>query len=157
MQITLIAIGKTKDKHLIALITDYVQRINRYSKFIIKELPDIKNAASLNTESLLKKEAELLLKNISPNDSVVLLDSTGKQNTSDTFAKFIAQKQVGNTNSLVFIIGGAYGFHKSIYNAFPEKCSLATLTFTHQMVRLIFCEQLYRAFTIINNEPYHHT
>ncbi|MBP9549233.1 MAG: 23S rRNA (pseudouridine(1915)-N(3))-methyltransferase RlmH, partial [Chitinophagales bacterium] len=109
------------------------------------------------TESLLKKEAELILKNISPNDSVVLLDSTGKQNTSDTFAKFIAQKQVGNTNSLVFIIGGAYGFHKSIYNAFPEKCSLATLTFTHQMVRLIFCEQLYRAFTIINNEPYHHT
>ena len=91
MQITLIAIGKTKDKYLTALITDYFQRINRYSKFIIKELPDIKNAASLNTEALLKKEADLLLKNISSNDSIVLLDSIGKQFTSDTFAKFIIQ------------------------------------------------------------------
>lgn len=156
MQMTLLAIGKTKNQHLIALITGYARRINRYSKFMIVELPDIKNAASMDAESLLKKEAELLLKHIGPNDSVVLLDSGGRQYNSEAFAKFIAQKQVANTQHLVFTVGGAYGFHSSLYTLFSEQCSLAPLTFTHQLVRLIFCEQLYRAFTIIHNEPYHH-
>ena len=156
MQIKLISIGKTKDKHLVSLIADYTERINRYGKFENLELPDIRFMANQPKEVLMEKEADLLMKHFGPTDKIILLDAGGKQYTSEAFAGFIDQQQINSTRNLVFVIGGAFGFHVKLQNKVSEKCSLSKLTFTHQMVRLIFCEQLYRAYTILNNEPYHH-
>lgn len=156
MQITLLSIGKTSDKNLEALIQMYSKRVNRYNTFTCKELPDVKNAASLGKETLMEKEAELIKKQISSSDTVLLMDADGKNFTSETFAGYLNRQLISSTKHLVFVIGGSYGFHSSLYTYFPERISLSSLTFTHQMVRLIFCEQLYRAFTILNNEPYHH-
>lgn len=156
MKITLLSIGKTTDKYLVHLIDSYLFRIQKYVVFQNLELPDIKNAAALSTKEIMEKESYIILNRIDSADTVILLDPNGKMRSSENFAKFLNQKQVSNTKHLVFIVGGAYGLHSTLLKKFPDTFSLSPMTFTHQMVRLIFCEQLYRAFTILNNEPYHH-
>ncbi|MFN3939906.1 MAG: 23S rRNA (pseudouridine(1915)-N(3))-methyltransferase RlmH [Chitinophagales bacterium] len=156
MKITLLSVGKTADKHLAYMIDVYTARIKKYTAFYSKELTEIKNAGALSRKETQEKESAIISAYIAPADTVVLLDEKGKTYTSVSFATFIMQKQVSSTKHLIFVVGGAYGFDSAFKKKYPESLSLSTMTFTHQMVRLIFCEQLYRAFTILNNEPYHH-
>ncbi len=156
MKIKLISIGKTDHKALDLLIQNYVTRLKRYIKFDFEIIPDIKNRKNLNFEQQKEQEGTLLIKNISPSDFVVLLDENGTGYTSLNFSKYVSKKMLSGTKQLVFIIGGPYGFSKSVYQRANQKMSLSSMTFSHQMVRLFFVEQLYRAFTILKNEPYHH-
>lgn len=156
MTIKLIGIGKTDDKELNSLIQKYVKRLAHYIKFEFVLIPDIKNRKNLNIQQQKVKEGELLLKNIRQSDYVILLDEIGQQRNSMGFSKFLTKKMLSGTKQLVFVIGGPYGFSESIYHRANEKMSLSKMTFSHQMVRLFFVEQLYRAFSIIKNEPYHH-
>ncbi len=153
MQITFLSIGKTTDKNIADNCAVYTKRIKNYINLVWKETSDIK---SLPPNEMKMREGELIKKYIEKGDYVILLDETGKQFTSKDFAGFIHQKQLENKKNLVFVLGGAYGFSKEIYEISNEMISLSQMTFPHQMVRLIFLEQLYRAFTIIKNEPYHH-
>lgn len=156
MRIELIAIGKTSQPYLIEGISEYVTRIKHYLPFDVTIIPDIKNTRNLTTEQQKDREGEAILKALQPGDYVVLLDEHGKEYTSLSFASFIEQKKQTVARRLVFVIGGPYGFSKAVYDYCREKISLSKMTFSHQMVRLFFVEQLYRAMTILNNEPYHH-
>ena len=156
MKITLIAIGKTEDKYLIEGIDKYLNRLKHYINFNIVIIPDVKNTKNLSEAQQKAKEAELLLKQLNNSDVVVLLDEKGKKFTSVQFSQYINKQMVGSVQNLVFIIGGPYGFDESIYKRSNSSISLSDMTFSHQMVRLFFVEQLYRAFTILKNEPYHH-
>ena len=153
MKFTLLVVGKTVEKHYIAAINDYTQRIKHYIPFDIEVIPELKNTKSLSEEQQKEKEGELILKALQPGDVPVLLDEHGKEFRSMEFATWIERKSV---KRLVFIIGGPYGFSPAVYGAAQEKISLSKMTFSHQMIRLIFTEQLYRAMSILNNSPYHH-
>lgn len=156
MKITLLTVGKTEDKYLVEGIEKYVKRLKHYVKFEIKDLPELKNTKNLSEEQQKTKEAELLLKNFSNTDFVVLLDEKGSSYTSVQFADFLNKKMISATQHIIFVIGGPYGFDQSVYQRANDKISLSKMTFSHQMVRLFFTEQIYRAFTILRGEPYHH-
>lgn len=155
MKTELILVGKTVNKHFVAGIKDYTERIGHYMPFEIKVIPEIKNTKSLSEQQQKDKEGELILKMIQPSDTVVLMDEHGTEFRSIEFAKWLQKKQ-NTSRRLVFIIGGPYGFAQPVYDRANELISLSKMTFSHQMVRLIFTEQIYRACTIIKGEPYHH-
>lgn len=156
MNIKLIQIGKTKQQELEALISLYTDRLNHLVKFEIVTIQDIKNTRNLNEHQQKEKEAELILKQIHTSDCVVLLDEKGKHYTSNNFADFFQQKMNSGIKTLVFVIGGPYGFSEKIYQTAKQKVALSSMTFTHEMIRLLFVEQVYRAYAILNNLPYHH-
>ncbi len=156
MNIKLLAIGKTDSTALQSLIQDYEKRLGFYVRFSIEIIPDIRNAGKLSETQQKEKEGELILKKLQPTDNLVLLDENGKQHTSVGFSEFLQKKMNSGIRQLVFVIGGPYGFSDAVYQKAQGKLSLSAMTFSHQMVRLFFTEQLYRAFTILNNEPYHH-
>lgn len=155
MKTILILIGKTNNKHFQAGIDDYISRISHYMPFSLVTIPDIKNTKSLTEAQQKEKEGELILKQLSPSDTLVLLDEHGKELRSIELAAWLEKKQV-STNRLMLCIGGPYGFSKAVYDRADEMLSLSKMTFSHQMVRLILTEQIYRACTIIKGEPYHH-
>ena len=155
MKTILILVGKTTDKHFAAGINDYASRISHYMPFEIITIPELKNTKSLSEQQQKTMEGELIMKQLQPSDTVVLLDEHGKEMRSMEYASWL-QRTANNARRLVFIIGGPYGFSPSVYERANDKISLSRMTFSHQMVRLIFTEQLYRACTIIKNEPYHH-
>lgn len=156
MKISLMQVGGTVDKYLKSGVDEYVKRLSHYTKFTIVEISDLKNASKLSREELKKKEGQEILKKINPEDIVILLDERGKLYSSEEFASFIQAKMNQSTKSLIFVIGGAFGFSEDVYNRANGKISLSKMTFSHRMIRLLFTEQLYRAFTILRNEPYHH-
>lgn len=156
MKITLLTIGKTEDKYLNEGIDIYLKRLKHYVTFRILELPELKNTKSLSQEQQKIRESELIFKNIQSTDYVVLLDENGKEFSSRGFSVFLNKKMVGGLQHLVFIVGGPYGFSDEVYSRSNDKISLSQMTFSHQMIRLLFSEQLYRAFTILKGEPYHH-
>ncbi|MBO1884217.1 23S rRNA (pseudouridine(1915)-N(3))-methyltransferase RlmH [Capnocytophaga sp. Marseille-Q4570] len=156
MNIKLIAIGKTDSAALQQLISTYEKRLVRYINFELQLLPDIKNSKSLTEELQKIKEGELILSNVESSHYLILLDERGKEYTSVTFADELQKKMNTSIKQLTFVIGGPYGFSQEVYNRANGKLSLSKLTFSHQMIRLFFIEQLYRAFTILRNEPYHH-
>jgi len=156
MKILLLVIGKTDEDYLITGIKKYVGRIGHYASFEMKELPDPRNRKTLSEDQQKKAESFLLLQQLQPGDQVVLLDENGKQFTSVEFAESLEKQMASGAKRLVFIIGGPYGFAQEVYDRANAKMSLSPMTFSHQMVRLIFVEQLYRAFTILKGEPYHH-
>ncbi len=156
MKISLICMGKTSFPFLREGIDLYVKRLERYINFEIIEIPD-KKIGGKDAPSVIKKEGELLLSRLSPSDFLVLLDERGKQHSSEEMAKFIESKTSLPVKHLVFVVGGAFGFAENIYKRANGTLSLSRLTFSHQLVRLIFMEQLYRAFTILKGEPYHHS
>lgn len=155
MKTELILVGKTVNKHFIAGINDYVERIGHYMPFAITIIPELKNTKSLSEEQQKEREGEQILQKIQSSDTVVLLDEHGKEFRSIEFADWINKKQ-NIARRLVFVIGGPYGFSDAVYKRANELISLSKMTFSHQMVRMIFTEQLYRACTIIKGEPYHH-
>lgn len=155
MKTNLILIGKTDNKHLQAGIEDYTNRISHYMPFTITVIPDIKNTKSLTMQQQREREGDLILKSLQSSDTVVLLDEKGKEMRSVEFASWIEKKQQ-TAHRLVLCIGGPYGFSQAVYDRANEKISLSKMTFSHQMVRLILTEQIYRACTIIKGEPYHH-
>jgi len=156
MTIKLIAIGKTDNKELQALINDYIKRLGFYVKFSFDIIPDIKNSKNLSEDQQKRKEGELILKSLNPTDVLILLDENGKQIDSVEFSSYIQKHMNSGIKQLVFVIGGPYGFSEDIYSKANGKISLSKMTFSHQMIRLFFIEQLYRGFTILRNEPYHH-
>ncbi len=156
MKITLLVIGKTDAAYVRAGIEEYEKRLVRYVPYEMKILPDIKNSKNMSEGVQKEKEGELLLGQIAPSDYVVLLDEKGKEYDSVGFSEFVAQKMLSGVKALVFVIGGPYGFSEAVYKRCNEKISLSKMTFSHQMVRMIFAEQLYRAMTIMKGEPYHH-
>ena len=145
---TLLVVGRTVEQHFITAINDYIQRTRRYLSFDMEVIPELKNTKSLS--------ADVQLKALQPGDVVVLLDEGGKEMRSIEFADYMKRKMNTVNKRLVFIIGGPYGFSPKVYEAAHEKLSLSRMTFSHQMIRLIFVEQLYRAMTILNGGPYHH-
>ena len=155
MKTVLIQVGKTVNKHFIACINDYVERISHYMPFEVVTIPELKNTKKLSEEQQKEAEGELILKQLQPSDTVVLLDEHGREYRSVEFARWLEQKQQ-TARRLVFIIGGPYGFSQAVYQRANEQLSLSKMTFSHQMIRLTFTEQLYRACTIIKGEPYHH-
>ena len=155
MKTVLIIVGKTVNKHFVAGIDDYAERISHYMPFEIVTIPELRNTKNLSEEQQKSAEGDLILRQIQPSDSVVLLDEHGKEYRSVDYARWLSQKQQ-SARRLVFVIGGPYGFSEAVYARANEKISLSKMTFSHQMVRLIFTEQLYRACTIIKGEPYHH-
>lgn len=155
MKTILILVGKTVNKHFAAGINDYTERIGHYMPFDIITIPELKNTKNLTEQQQKQMEGDLIAKQLQPSDTVVLLDEHGSEFRSVEFARWIEQKR-NTSRRLVFIIGGPYGFSDRIYDRANEKISLSKMTFSHQMVRLIFTEQIYRACTIINGEPYHH-
>lgn len=156
MTIDLILVGKTDSEQVSALVDMYLKRINRYLKFSIVAIPDIKGAKNMPEETLKREEGSAILRNVSPGDYVVLLDDKGSQFTSPEFAGWLQKRMNSGVKRLVFVVGGAYGFSQQVKERAGESVSLSKMTFSHQIVRAIFSEQLYRAFTILNNEPYHH-
>lgn len=156
MQIKLITIGKTDNKQLQQLIEEYQKRLKHYIKFDFEIIPDIKNAKNLSEAQQKQKEGELILSKINTSDVMVLLDENGKQMDSISFASYLQKYMNSGIKRLVFVIGGPYGFSQEVYSKSQGKLSLSKMTFSHQMVRLFFIEQLYRGFTILRNEPYHH-
>lgn len=155
MKTILILVGKTVNKHFVAGINDYVERINHYMPFETVTIPELKNTKNLTEEQQKTAEGELILRQVQPSDTVVLMDEHGKELRSIEMAKWLEQKR-NTARRLVFVIGGPYGFSADVYNRANEKLSLSKMTFSHQMVRLVFTEQVYRACTIIRGEPYHH-
>ena len=155
MKTVLILVGKTVNKHFIAGIDDYAGRISHYMPFEIVTIPELRNTKNLSEEQQKKAEGDLIINQIQPSDTIVLLDEHGKEFRSIEYAQWLQQKQQ-TARRLVFVIGGPYGFSDDVYKRANEKISLSKMTFSHQMVRLIFTEQLYRACTIIKGEPYHH-
>jgi 23S rRNA (pseudouridine1915-N3)-methyltransferase len=156
MKISLLTVGKTDIDWVRKGLETYSSRLVHYVPFSICEIPELKNTSSLTKVQIKDKEGELLLKNIKPADRVILLDEHGKEFRSVEFAEEIRRMMLGGGKDIVFIIGGAYGFSEAVYDRCDGKISLSKMTFSHQMVRVIFTEQLYRAFTIIKGEPYHH-
>jgi 23S rRNA (pseudouridine1915-N3)-methyltransferase len=156
MNIKLIAIGKTDNKNLQILIDDYAKRLSFYIKFELEIIADIKNAKNLSESQQKEKEGELILSKITPTDQLILLDENGKHFTSIEFSAELQKKMNSGIKTLVFAIGGPYGFSESVFSKAVGKISLSKMTFSHQMVRLFFIEQMYRGFTILKGEPYHH-
>ena len=156
MKFALLVVGRTVEKHYITAINDYVERIKHYTPFDMEVIPELKNTKSLSMEQQKEKEGELILKALQPGDVVVLLDEHGKEFRSIEFAEWAEKKMHTVNKRLVFIIGGPYGLSKDVYAAAQEKISLSKMTFSHQMIRLIFVEQLYRAMNILAGGPYHH-
>ncbi|OIQ22876.1 23S rRNA (pseudouridine(1915)-N(3))-methyltransferase RlmH [Lacinutrix sp. MedPE-SW] len=156
MTIKLIAIGKTDSKQLQALIDEYKKRLGFYIKFKLEIIPDIKNTKNLSEAQQKQKEGELILSKISTTDALILLDENGKQFDSVGFSNYLQKHMNSGIKQLVFVIGGPYGFSEDVYAKAKGKVSLSKMTFSHQMVRLFIIEQLYRGFTILKNEPYHH-
>lgn len=155
MKTELILVGRTADKRFEAGISDYAERISHYMPFAITTIPELKNTKNLSEEQQKSAEGEKILKLLQPSDTLVLLDEHGKELRSIEFAKWLTQRQ-STSRRLVFVIGGPYGFSPAVYERANDKLSLSKMTFSHQMVRLIFTEQIYRACTIIKGEPYHH-
>lgn len=155
MKTILIQVGKTVNKHFVATIGDYVERIGHYMPFEVVTIPELKNTKHLTEEQQKQAEGEQILKLLQPADTVVLLDEHGREYRSIEFARWLEQKQQ-SARRLVFIIGGPYGFSAAVYARANELLSLSKMTFSHQMIRLTFTEQIYRACTIIKGEPYHH-
>lgn len=156
MKIKFLLIGKTDSDILGKGINDYVNRLKHYIPFEMAIIPDLKNTKSLSEDQQKHKEGELILNFIKSGDFVVLLDEKGKEYTSIDFSGFIEKQMISGLKNLIFIVGGPYGFSDEVYKKCNSKISLSRMTFSHQMVRLIFTEQLYRAMTIIKGEPYHH-
>lgn len=156
MTIKLLSIGKTDSKQLQQLIVGYENRLKHYVKFEFEIIPDVKNAKNLSEAQQKEKEGDLILKRLSNTDVLILLDENGKQHSSIDFANFLQKKMNAGIKQLVFVIGGPYGFGNQVLQKAREKVSLSKMTFSHQMVRLFVVEQIYRGFTILRNEPYHH-
>lgn len=156
MKITLLTVGKTDKDWVRQGLDIYVSRLKHYIPFSIVEIPELKNVSALSKEQIKSKEGDLILKAIRPNDDVILLDERGKEYTSIELARIIQDKISYEGRDIIFIIGGAYGFSDAVYQRANSKLSLSKMTFSHQMVRAIFVEQIYRAFTIMRGEPYHH-
>ncbi|MDD1524333.1 23S rRNA (pseudouridine(1915)-N(3))-methyltransferase RlmH [Riemerella anatipestifer] len=155
MQFKLICIGKTDQKEIRNLISYYHKRLPKYYNFDIVELPDIKNAKNLTPEVIKKEEAKLFFNHIESTDTIILLDEKGKQFTSRAFSEQIHHYMNASIKRVCFLIGGAYGFSEEIYQRANDKLSLSKMTFTHQMIRLFFVEQIYRADQILQGKPYH--
>ena len=156
MKITLLVIGKTDAAYLYEGISEYSKRLNHYVNFNIEVIPDIKKRKNLSIEQQKNTEGELILKKNQPGKEFHLFDEKGKQFTSRDFALFLEKKMASGLKELVLIVGGPYGFSSKVYDTATSKISLSKLTFSHQMVRLMCVEQIYRAFTILKGEPYHH-
>lgn len=156
MDITLLVIGRTTQPQLDALIAEYTNRVKRYTPFEIKVIPDPRNVKSLTAEQRKQAEGKLILSELQPSDFVMLLDEHGKQYRSVAFAEMISKRMASGLKRLVFCVGGPYGFAPEVYERANAKISLSEMTFPHEMVRLFFVEQLYRAMTIRRGEPYHH-
>lgn len=156
MTITLILVGKTDNKHLEALISDYRKRLSFFVKLEVTIIPDLKKRKNMETELQKEKEGQLILSKISNSDFVVLLDENGMEHTSIKFASWLQKRMNTGLKNLVFVIGGPYGFSPEVYARGNENMSLSKMTFSHQMIRLFFTEQLYRGFSILKNLPYHH-
>jgi len=156
MTIKLLAIGKTDNKELQILIDDYQKRLGFYIKFEFEIIPDIKNSKNLTEDQQKEKEGELILSKLNATDVLILLDEKGKQMDSISFSNYLQKHMNSGIKQLVFVIGGPYGFSPEVFEKAQGKLSLSKMTFSHQMVRLFVIEQLYRAFTILRNEPYHH-
>jgi len=155
MKIKLLQIGKTEDKYLKEGIAIYEQRLKHYAQFVVEEIPALKNAKNLSQEEQKKKEGELIVSKLSKSDFVILMDEKGKEFNSPKFAQYL-QKRMNSGLDIIFIIGGPFGFSDEIYARANDKIALSQLTLTHQMVRLFFTEQIYRGFTILKGEKYHH-
>lgn len=156
MAIKLVMVGKTVEQYLKTGIELYKDRIEHYCRFSIVEIPELKNAKAMSRDQIKIKEGNLILKAVSPSDLVILLDEKGKTCTSVSWAQDLEQKMSHISRDMVFVIGGSYGFSQDVYSRANQLLSLSSMTFSHQLVRVIFLEQLYRAFTIIKGEPYHH-
>lgn len=156
MNIRLLLVGKTEEQYLKQGIDDYRGRMTHYCKFSIVEIPELKNVKALTREQIKEKEGELILKNVAPSDDLILLDERGKMFTSVEWAREMEKKFLYSSRDITFVIGGSYGFSEAVYNRADGKISLSKMTFSHQLCRVIFLEQLYRMFTIIKGEPYHH-
>ena len=156
MKITLLTVGKTDKEWVRQGMDIYVSRLKHYVPFSVVEIPELRNVSALTKDQIKTREGELILKNIRPTDDVILLDERGKEYTSVELAKVIQDKMSYTGKDMVYVIGGAYGFSEAVYQRANSKISLSRMTFSHQMVRAIFVEQIYRAFTIMKGEPYHH-
>jgi 23S rRNA (pseudouridine1915-N3)-methyltransferase len=156
MKITLLTVGKTDVKWVKEGLETYVSRLKHYIPFAVTEIPELKNVSALGREQIKEKEGELILRQLKPQDEVLLLDEHGKEYRSVEFAKFLEDRISRSGKDIVFVIGGAYGFSQEVRSRADGSLSLSRMTFSHQMVRTVFAEQLYRAFTILKGEPYHH-
>ncbi len=156
MKIKLLVVGKTDHKGMQAMISEYEKRLGHYVKFELEVIPALKATKNMSVSEQQDKEGDTILSRISSPDMVILLDEKGDQHTSTDFAKYLQKLMNAGTRQLVFVVGGPYGFSNAVYSRAQHKISLSLMTFSHQMVRLFFVEQLYRGFTILRNEPYHH-
>ena len=156
MKTVLLVVGKTVEQHYVAAIADYVERVKHYIPFDMEVIPELKNTKSLSMEQQKEREGSLIIKSLQPGDVVVLLDEKGKEFRSVEFASWMEGKLNTVSRRLVFVVGGPYGISKSVYALANDKISLSKMTFSHQMIRLIFVEQLYRAMNILHGGPYHH-
>lgn len=156
MKVHFIVIGKTTDTYILPGLNDYNNRLKRYCNYTYEELPGVKLGKNTSIDVLKKKEGEMIMAKLNPSDFLVTLDEKGKQFSSEGFGEYLASHQMRGTKTLVFLVGGAYGFSPELYERADAKMALSLMTFTHQMVRLIFSEQLYRSFTIVKGEKYHH-
>lgn len=156
MKIVVIETGKTKVPEVDSLSETYFKRVNRFTSFQRITVPDLRNTKNKSEDEICREEAALIQKELQPGDHIILLDEKGKSFTSLKFAAHLQKIMNAGPKRLVFVIGGAYGFDSSIYNISNEKIALSAMTFSHQIIRAIFAEQLYRAFSILNNQPYHH-
>ena len=156
MKTTLLVVGRTVEQHYITAINDYIQRTKRFITFDMEVIPELKNTKNISMELQKEKEGELICKAFQPGDVIVLLDEHGKEMRSLEFAEWMKRKMNTVNKRLVFVIGGPYGFSQKVYDVAHEKISMSKMTFSHQMIRLIFVEQIYRAMTILNGGPYYH-
>lgn len=156
MGITLLTVGKTDVRWVMDGLDLYVSRLKHYVQFTLNEIPQLKNVSALTQEQIRQREGELILRGLKPSDEVILLDERGREYRSVEFASMLEDKMSRSGRNIVFVIGGAYGFSDAVYKRSNGMLSLSRMTFSHQMVRTIFVEQLYRAFTILKGEPYHH-
>ena len=156
MKVTLLVVGKTTDKHIIALVDDYLGRLQHYLPVEVEVVPELRRTASLSPSQQKEQEGDLILQRLQPGDRVVLLDEHGTERRSVDFASWLEKRMVAGTKRLLCIVGGPYGFSPKVYEQAHEKISLSQMTLSHQMIRILFVEQLYRAMTILNGEPYHH-
>ena len=156
MHTLLVMVGKNNDSRLISLMEDYTKRINRYHRLDIQIIPELKNKGKMSENIQKQKEGQLIIEKLKAGDWVVLLDEKGKSFNSIYFSQYINAKRSSSHKRMVFVVGGPYGFSEEMYDRGQEKIALSNMTFSHQMVRLFFLEQLYRANTLLNNEPYHH-
>jgi 23S rRNA (pseudouridine1915-N3)-methyltransferase len=156
MHTLLVLVGKTNDSRMISLMEDYTKRINRYHRLDIQVVPELKNKGKMSEKIQKQKEGALILEKLKAGDWVILLDEKGKTIDSIGFSQYINTRRSGSQKRMVFIVGGPYGFSEEMYARGQEKIALSSMTFSHQMIRVFFLEQLYRANTLLNNEPYHH-